>query len=114
MHCTAPRPRPCLPACLAVHPVQEGEQTWLLAGQLGSAGLQGSADVEVLAGAVQHDVPPEQLADEDSHFLDDCQGLRVHYKLALPQVQPGSSLGWAGVAETAATYIYGISSLPQG
>ena len=73
---------------------QEGEQTWLLAGQLGAGGLAGAArsgDAEEgAAGAApgdeRHDVPAESLADADSLFLD-CQGLKVHYKMALPLVR---------------------------
>ncbi len=80
--------------------MQEGEQTWLLAGRLGAGGLRRpAAELAPPATAEDgsgmpahhevHDVPAEELADEDSQFLEDCQGLQVHYKMALPQVRRG-------------------------
>mgnify|MGYP006973217776 CR=1 FL=1 len=92
----------CLPSWVVV---QEGEQTWLLAGRLRSGQLMraparheggSSAAAAALAAAEDgdagqdvpemHDVPAEQLADVDSQFLEDCLGLQVHYKMALPEV----------------------------
>lgn len=63
-------------------PWEQGEAAWLLSGQLQSRAEEGR-------GADLHDgedVPPEQLADPDSRWAR-CGGLRVHYKLALPQVR---------------------------
>ncbi len=106
---------PAAPASLLT---QEGEQTWLLAGRLGAPGGSRRPRAEMAAGGAAaaaggdaeaggrgapapheaHDVPAEELADEDSRFLEDCQGLQVHYNMALPQVSrersAGESLAW--------------------
>ncbi|KAL4458374.1 hypothetical protein ABPG75_013239 [Micractinium tetrahymenae] len=76
-------------------PWQEGEDAWLLAGQ-----LQGQAE-EGLGGAAgpeQHDVPPDALAEPDSRWAQ-CGAVRVHYKLALP-------LGCRGPADTGLVLIH--------
>lgn len=64
-------------------PWQEGEQAWLLAGQLESQAEQGR---EAACDEPGGDVPAQQLADPDSRWVQ-CDGLRVHYKLSLPLVR---------------------------
>lgn len=76
-------------------PWEEGEKTWLLAGQLQSnAQPNGNAWTGALlpsatprGDAASHtsetDVPPEALADPDSCFME-CMGVNVHYKMAIP------------------------------
>lgn len=63
-------------ACL----LQEGEETWLLAGRLEALALEeGGAAAE----ATGLDVPAVHLGDPDSRWAE-CSSLRLHYKLALP------------------------------
>jgi hypothetical protein len=67
--------------------LQEGEETWLLAGRLEALALEeggGSAQVP-LPARTDLDVPAMHLADPDSRWAE-CSGLRLHYKLALPLV----------------------------
>lgn len=63
-------------------PWQDGEDAWLLAGQLQSRAEEGWS---AQAGPEQQDLPPDALADADSRWAR-CGMLRVHYKLALPLV----------------------------
>lgn len=63
-------------------PWQEGEDAWLLAGQLQARAEEGA---QGQAGPEQQDLPPDALADADSRWAR-CGALRVHYKLALPLV----------------------------
>lgn len=64
-------------------PWQEGEEAWLVAGQLQSQAEEGQ--VAAAAEGSGGDVPAERLADPDSRWVE-VGGVRVHYKLALPQV----------------------------
>lgn len=103
-------------------PWAEGEDTWLLAGHLesqlreeqhykrhrrgGAAGSGGAGSASVGDGLgldMGDDLPPEALADPDSRFME-CQGLRIHYKAALPQgsTPPGCPEAWAPAAAAAA------------
>lgn len=76
--------------CRAHRPGQEGEDAWLLVGQLQSQAEEGRrADGGGLPDA---DVPAEQLADPDSQWVE-CRGLRIHCKLALPLVSGGCEAG---------------------
>lgn len=74
-------------------PWQEGEDAWLLAGQLQSRTEEGSG-AQACPG--EHDLPPDALADPDSRWAH-CGALRVHYKLALPlvSVRSGHAAGAA-------------------
>lgn len=77
-----PLQRACC-AILALRPhggvlLQNRQQTWQQ--------LQASKQTAVCDEAdslTDTDVPPQQLADKDSLFLD-CHGLQVHYKQAYP------------------------------
>lgn len=64
--------------------MQEGTETWLMAGRLDSQAEEG------WGGVLDHmepesDVPAEELADADSRWID-VDGLNIHYKLAMPLV----------------------------
>lgn len=79
------------------YPWQEGEEGWLVAGQLQAQAEEGQAAGGFAgfgAAAPDHDVPAEQLADPDSRWAQ-CGGLNVHYKLAVPLVSCwGPAVAW--------------------
>lgn len=61
----------------------------MLAGALAGQAEEGRAGASAAGDDERHDVPAEQLVDADSRWAR-CAGLRVHYKLALPQVSGGA------------------------
>ena len=44
------------------------------------------------------EVSAEELADEDSCFIE-CEGLKVHYKVAQPQVKPVRNLNLSNTSD---------------
>lgn len=81
------------------YPWQEGEEGWLVAGQLQAQAEEGQAAGGFGgfgAAAPDHDVPAAQLADPDSRWAQ-CGGLRVHYKLALPLASKPPVPAWQHV-----------------
>ena len=73
-------------------PWAPGERTWLLAGHLrkssgggGGGSVWEEEDEEEGLAAGEDDVRAEDLADPDSRFAD-VEGLRLHYKVATPEV----------------------------
>lgn len=95
---------------------QEGEDTWLLAGQLqaaaeegrGGGGATGAAGAEGAGGEPESDVPAAALADHDSRWAV-VNGLRVHYKVALPTVR---GRGGQGMGSASPCFAPGALSPP--
>ncbi|KAL6779766.1 hypothetical protein ACKKBG_A13640 [Auxenochlorella protothecoides x Auxenochlorella symbiontica] len=63
------------------YPWEEGEETWLLAGEL-------SARAELDALQLSAEDGGALLQASDSLFMTDCLGVTVHYRLVHPQGQP--------------------------
>lgn len=67
------------------YPWEEGEQAWVLAGELAAAAEVGAAPAAPEDGSL--------LLTPDSLFMTDCLGVTVHYRLAHPQVRCRGSRG---------------------
>ena len=95
-------------------PVAEGEEAWLLAGELqGSAaaaaaeqGWGGECGGAGGGAAGTEDVEPLALADADSCFVDCGWGLVVHYKVAAPPAGAAASGGGGPVGDTALVLVH--------
>lgn len=87
------------------YPWEEGEQAWLLAGELGGGWREGSTRGEGAAEPLlQLEEATGLLQPSDGLFMTDCLGVTVHYRLVHPPGVPGAATstaivlvhGWGG------------------
>ncbi|KAK2077556.1 hypothetical protein QBZ16_004401 [Prototheca wickerhamii] len=87
------------------YPWEEGEQAWLLAGELGGGWREGSTRGEGAAEPLlQLEEATGLLQPSDGLFMTDCLGVTVHYRLVHPPGVPGAAAstaivlvhGWGG------------------